>query len=861
MASESANEELASSAGTRARRSIAAWANEQDEWVRWLCQRVLQTGGSLSPSEVQEAHSLLRQEKGLDPRDHSEVGPLSAGNSDEHETERLEIRTLEEISGVNALSGDSVIEFHRGLTLLYGENGTGKTGFARILKAAANSRTQTDVLGDVYTEGALDQDRSATIKFTLGDTEAETAWRGEVGLYPFDRISVFDSGSVRTHLDQDLDYVVTPAVLALFEHVIKAIKDVEDELSERLTELEYDVSDLIGDLPRGSEAYQQLEVLGAATDLGDLRKLGSFEDDAAKKLESARRTVLALESAADKSVRKEVARQVDVLDEATSLAANLQTFLDGDYPQLVSRRSELSEEFDSLRAVLLEHESEHETTGEITESWQRFLEAGADVDEARQSHERDTCPYCRQPLSAEAKKLLARYSELLESEIREELTTVERDLAQELWALNSMPVTRIDALIEEYADRGDKPEFYEDVSCLLDVHKEFQTLASQRSPIENVPNRLHVCQARAEEALAKTSIKLEELKELDATRSEKLAEARRERDALAAGVRVAQNWSRISGAVRDAKEAARLERLKKPLPSLRREVTRLSKTASDELVNQSFDDLFAEECQALRAPDRLKLAFIGRQGQAKRRKSTGHRDLQPSLVLSEGEQKVIALADFLAESRLASARAPVVFDDPVSSLDHRRLEEVAERIAQLAESTQVVVFTHDILFTQKLLSLHERSKRCSYYTVSDEGESKGTVTPGSGPRWDSPKQIGKRIKQLISDAEQQTGESRQALIETAYSWVRSWCEVFVEAELLAGVAVRFRPNVSMGRLRSIDTEVLAEVSPDVTRIFEDACRYIPGHSQPLASLGTRPSLDTLKSDWDKLQEIRARTVS
>ena len=65
-------------------------------------------------------------------------------------------------------------------------------------------------------------------------------------------------------------------------------------------------------------------------------------------------------------------------------------------------------------------------------------------------------------------------------------------------------------------------------------------------------------------------------------------------------------------------------------------------------------------------------------------------------MLSEGEQKVLALADFLAESRMRGTKAPLVFDDPVTSLDYRRLDEVAARIQNLAETHQVVVLTHNI---------------------------------------------------------------------------------------------------------------------------------------------------------------------
>ena len=67
-------------------------------------------------------------------------------------------------------------------------------------------------------------------------------------------------------------------------------------------------------------------------------------------------------------------------------------------------------------------------------------------------------------------------------------------------------------------------------------------------------------------------------------------------------------------------------------------------------------------------------------------------------VLSEGEQRVVALAYFLAEARIAPTKVGLIIDDPVSSLDHRWAEKIAERLAALARDRQIIVFTHSIAF-------------------------------------------------------------------------------------------------------------------------------------------------------------------
>ena len=98
------------------------------------------------------------------------------------------------------------------------------------------------------------------------------------------------------------------------------------------------------------------------------------------------------------------------------------------------------------------------------------------------------------------------------------------------------------------------------------------------------------------------------------------------------------------------------------------------------------------------------------------------------------------MADFLAQARLAGITAPVIFDDPVSSLDHRRIREVAERITLLAQANQVIVFTHDIRFATTLHGLTAPSNQFAYFEITDNN-GKGQVTRGTHPTADSIKTI------------------------------------------------------------------------------------------------------------------------
>lgn len=263
-----------------------------------------------------------------------------------------------------------------------------------------------------------------------------------------------------------------------------------------------------------------------------------------------------------------------------------------------------------------------------------------------------------------------------------------------------------------------------------------------------------------------------------------LAQKKKERDELIAAAELTRSWPTIEAQVNDAKEAERLAILAEAIPTLSRGVTSLAKTASDQLINQNFETLFQEECQALRAPQ-LKIDLIGRQGKAQRRKMIGGK-VKPSKVLSEGEQKVLAMADFLAEARLAGITAPIIFDDPVSSLDHRRIREVAQRIAGLAEHHQVIVFTHDILLATNLLALFEKCRSDAPTSKSPTKPVRARSPHASGPRWDTVRNLAKRINEKIAAAQKESGEARAALVWSGYNSTplgarcspnRSYCRV------------------------------------------------------------------------------------
>lgn len=76
-------------------------------------------------------------------------------------------------------------------------------------------------------------------------------------------------------------------------------------------------------------------------------------------------------------------------------------------------------------------------------------------------------------------------------------------------------------------------------------------------------------------------------------------------------------------------------------------------------------------------------------------------------VLSEGEKKVIALSNFLADCTIDNRKNSIVFDDPVTSLDMDYRDLIAAKIVELSRDRQIIVLTHDLSFLRLLIDTNK----------------------------------------------------------------------------------------------------------------------------------------------------------
>jgi len=724
-------------------------------------------------------------------------------------------------------------------------------------------RTTETVLPDVSKVQRAKQPPSAHIGFRLGQEKPqELEWNDQAGLAPFNRIDVFDSRATALHVDGDLNYMYTPGELARFPLVQQGIEGVRSRLEKGVGDVTLTTNPFLLQFDRQSRIYPLIDSLGAATDLAQLKALSAVSDLETQEIPTLKAEVEALQTtnpAAQLKLAETVKQNLDALIKSLSAVGRF------DMPKYTKSLDRLEKAEQQYEKATQESFAGLPIPGLLKEEWRRFIQAGEEylktLDETGKYPSTDAeCLYCRQPLSPEAVALLGKYRDYCNNDLRTELDGAVRDIDAIRRAFQQgLDFADIERRVGEVAGNGTgiTAEQLSEIHDFVDKGKAIRDAIESRKPLEwaDQPTPTARVLKYMEDAQAHNKELLKDLTERRDKREEALHERQGKLLDIESRLKLAALMRQIEKAVEQAKWVDKAKIQQRRFQGLLRSLTETSKVASEQLLNRDFERHFNEECKTLRAPT-VTLQFPGRQGQVTRKKAVASGEHRPSDVLSEGEQKVIALADFLAEASLKPP-APVIFDDPINSLDYKRLAEVVDRIVVLSDTRQVIVFTHNIWFTTELLARFEkRPQDCSYYDVSRDGARIGIVSKGTHPRSDTVSNLRGKINVVIQSAEKSSGEPQAALIERAYALIRSICEVIVEQELFQGVTQRYQPMVRMTVLPKINFGGLEGSVKVINAIYEDCCRYIGSHSQPLETLNVRPTLDTLKADWKKLQEGR-----
>ena len=867
-----------------AHEELIRWSDEdtRPKWQKDALRRIAK--GGCGSDDVLELRKIIEKEVGLTDEQVSEVNPLSAGDLSgaAADTPHTTLTSLGPLKGFDRLeSNQEPLKFSKtGLTVVYGQNASGKSGYCRIAKKLCRSLSPAVLRRNVY-DVVSTSEQTVKLSFCVGEDEHKLTWKVDDDIPDeLGRISVFDTASARVYVDSSRKLEFLPYELDLLTKLGAVILDMETHFKERRDNINNaNLSSYIGNYNDGTGVRSLLEKLLSSTDVNnvpseyDFRNISKYDDDLKKERQTIESEIMSNPTAQIPTLSMIKRKLEDVRSEIVHMSTQLGS------KEIKEANNALTEKVSKAKAARVTASGMFENLpiSEVgSDSWMHMLryarEFAAEVypekDDPKISNA-DNCVLCQQPLDKKASKRLAEFDDYMLKRSKGESEKANEHYERIVNDIRNVKIMTSDQVRDSLLEYGKMSDFRKNKYTSLIEHyiklneiivafndaikkEDFSNLLKANITYEDIVNCIQCAIKEVNDEL----IKLEEIKK------EGEDHIKRINNRLKALVDVERINQEIEIVIEHRNKV--VERLKLEeavaLCSTRSVTTQINKR-TEGLLTEALSNRIADELAAL---DISHIPIVptkkGARGESSVAMKIKTREpVKNSDILSEGEQRSLALACFLAELSEMGSRHGVIIDDPVSSLDYERMDAVADRLVnEASDGRQIIIFTHSISFYHKL---NYRAKLAevdfTHRTISSMGGNRFGMIDADGNMpgnlMKSRTRIGK-IREEISELEKRGYDPDNGDyvrdIDHIYNSMRKAWERVVEEILFNEVIKRFEPGVSTNRLR------VAHYTPEEDYNAIDKgmteCSKFTGHDWADEMPSNLPSMEKIVSDFEDL---------
>jgi ABC-type lipoprotein export system ATPase subunit len=827
---------------------IHDWIRGLEYWEQCLAIKIL-SKQAITDADVKLAYQYFLEDNGLAEKKTVQPKIKISATSSAANADDFILSEIKGIKGVNALKDEQSIPISKNLSIVYGDNGVGKSGYIRILNNAFLSRGDKSLHNNIYST-VKPKEKSCVFKFKDSTNEYELKYPDDSRNYEFSCYSVFDTFSITAHLTTENIILFLPNGLEFFDAFSSAVTKVQ-ELLENDIHGNSPVNDFIDFFDNDTSVRKLIEGLSGSSDLKAIQEKSQVSPEDLTKLATLEKSLIEL-------------KKVDVAKKVKGLR------------KIQEQLGELKEEFETLNEYFSETELgklkkllrdylhnkqlsaseglvqfKTENIGSVgSDEWKDLLVAAkafAEIqyeDEDLYPADKDFCLLCHQPLSKEAKRLIEAYWKYLTSNAEKDLKNIVDQIDEQQIDLAELDtkVLADDSVLGEWLSENSEDNFriWKAQIKSIEVLRK-QLVAALKSKKWNDEITAKQISLKAFPLLEKSiQDKIAGFNEAEISRKIKLTE--KEIQELKDRKKLATLLPKISEFINKRKWAAKANTRKFNT----RKITEQQKHLFSKFVTDEYVRIFNLECEKLDAKFGINISQRAAKGNTLKQLVLA--GWTPSQILSEGEQRAISLADFLTEAQMGTKNKGIIFDDPVNSLDHIRRQTIAERLVEESKVRQVIIFTHDITFLLALQTLaEEQSIDCVVTTIRKIGSTSGVISNSLPWIAANVKERVKKLNEVIPNLKKlEVGADPELYSEEAKKWcglLRETWERSIEELLFNDAIQRFSPGIQTKRIEKM--KFSPELYKEIEKGMSDCSNWV--HDQARAINNPTPKVTKLES--------------
>lgn len=835
------------------------WA-DGEAWKTHIINEVISKNKIDPPKLLDDVLHLINTKETVDI--------LSVTKTEQTNIEKLIINEIKTPKNINALSSDAQFNLGKGLNVFYGENGSGKSSYVRMFRKLADhyftSEKDLTIIPNVYYEKPVEERALQTVEVTylLGENKTTELVDINKSHSNLRKMNVFDSESVLPLINSDLTFSILPkgfekfqVTSDLLDMLRKEISDSIDSLKERKDKIFADSSydfireelDLI--MKSVTEPTNIKDFLNSNYPRSESHEEVIEEIDLQiKELESSspkdKITILSAQKSKLKSFKDSFIALSTVLSQENVEKVNN---LIKDYEQKFQDERKYNEEFQKNVSFL-------ET---VNDEWFSFVKSGKKYyDSIKKVHiqESEPCIFCSQPLDLTGVQTIQNSLSHISNSGKGLLNSIEQDIMKR----NIKNV--IINLSDEEAALFESEKFLERIKMAIQlVNRNKDLFNSHLISKEIIPGQttLDVTDIVIEinEELKKIDDRILNLNKGSNGADETIHSLKalkkkvKKNEKLHSSIDSLDEWYKIGSSV------SYYDRIKTKFST--NSLTQKQSMAFKKIVQDDYIETFEHFTRELKVPN-VDLRIIPKKGKTLRNKFVSSEGYKVSQIMSEGEQKAVAMAEFATDLTMRKDYNTILLDDPVTSLDYKRSEMIANLICQLSSERQVIVFTHNITFYYSLYNFSGKKNKENKFFKVDEFDkmTKGIVSESFSGRLETLKEITRKLKEQGQTINSKSciGDVLEEALKKAYADIRTWCELIIEEGFFKSVIRRHEPNIMFTKVKSIDGEFVGELS-SVNDLFEKSCRWMAGHSQPIETQHNRANREAFNEDMKYILQL------